>query len=158
MKAAMIASSGSPRFRSCSTSSSSIQLNIAGDIGAPSSFMASPRPLSGTVSPGILAFVQIGAFASQLALAISTTSASADVVTYNASLAAPNTGIPGVYFGTGNANTNFTVNTLTDGIEIGLSAIQRYVGPIVPSTNVYQAPHGASTSPLMLGLVETAVV
>jgi PEP-CTERM motif len=57
----------------------------------------------------------------------------------NTSLADP----PGVYFGSGNANTNFTVDT-DNGIELGLSAITRYVGPIVPTGNVYEVPLGAT--------------
>jgi hypothetical protein len=63
-------------------------------------------------------------------------------VSYNASLAAP-----GVYFGNGNANSNFTVDT-ENGVELGLSAITRYIGPIVPSpsnSNVYDVPLGATT-------------
>lgn len=54
---------------------------------------------------------------------------------------------PGVYFGSGNANSNFTVDT-NNGIELGLSAITRYVGPIVPSptsSDIYYAPTGATT-------------
>jgi PEP-CTERM motif len=70
-------------------------------------------------------------------------------VSYNASLANP----PGVYFGTGNANTNFTVDT-ENGVELGLSAIKRYIGPIVPTpsnSNVYDVPLGATTVPTKTG-------
>jgi hypothetical protein len=66
-------------------------------------------------------------------------SAAATVLLYDTSLASP----PGVYFGTGNANLNFTVSQ--DGVtELGLSVITRYVGPIDPSagSNVYTAPTG----------------
>jgi PEP-CTERM motif len=59
-------------------------------------------------------------------------------VAYDASLAAP-----GVYFGTGNSNSDFTVDT-ENGIELGLSAITRYIGPIAPESNsgVYDVPLG----------------
>jgi hypothetical protein len=75
--------------------------------------------------------------------------ASADAITDNTSLVSP-----GVYFGSGNANSNFTVDTnsytdglATDGIEIGLSAITRYVGPIVPSsTNIYNVALGTNVA------------
>jgi hypothetical protein len=71
--------------------------------------------------------------------------AHADAVTYNTSLASPGFSIPGVYFGTGNANSNFTVDQLSDGIELGLSAITRFVGPITPtSTDVYNVATGAT--------------
>jgi hypothetical protein len=70
----------------------------------------------------------------------------AAAVTYNTSLASPGGAIPGVYFGTGNANSNFTANTLSDGVELGLSAITRFIGPIVPATtNIYDVPTGATT-------------
>jgi hypothetical protein len=84
--------------------------------------------------------------AAPLALAVAPSLARA-AVTYNSSLASPGGGISGVYFGSGNANSNFTVNTLSDGIELGLSAITRFIGPIVPTTtNVYNAPTGATTA------------
>src|ERR1700722_10624472 len=63
----------------------------------------------------------------------------------NTSLASP----PGVYFGTGNANSNFTVDN-DAGIELGLSAITRFVGPIVPTpttSNIYDVPLGPTTVP-----------
>jgi hypothetical protein len=53
---------------------------------------------------------------------------------------------PGVFFGTGNANSNFTVDN-DGGIQIGLSAITRFLGPIVPTGNVYSAPLGDTTEP-----------
>jgi hypothetical protein len=72
--------------------------------------------------------------------------AHADTVIYNTSLASPGSSISGVYFGTGNANSNFTVDQLSDGIELGLSAITRFVGPITPtSTDVYNVPTGATS-------------
>ena len=56
---------------------------------------------------------------------------------YDTSLVAP-----GVYFGSGNPNTDWTVNT--DGsIELGLATIHREVGAVVPtSTNIYNVPTG----------------
>jgi hypothetical protein len=65
----------------------------------------------------------------------------ADTITDDTSLAAP-----GVYFGTGNANSGFTVDS-NGSVEIGLSAIDRYVGPITPSGNVYDAPLGSPPPP-----------
>jgi hypothetical protein len=67
-----------------------------------------------------------------------TLSAQAGVVD-KTSLSSP----PGVYFGNGNANSNFTVDT-DHGIELGLSAITRFLGPIVPTGNVYDVPVGAT--------------
>ncbi|HEX5228309.1 MAG TPA: PEP-CTERM sorting domain-containing protein [Bryobacteraceae bacterium] len=62
---------------------------------------------------------------------------------FDSSLASP----PGVYFGSGNVNSGFTVldSTNTDGsvLELGLSAIQRFVGPITPSTNDYDVSTSA---------------
>jgi PEP-CTERM motif len=54
---------------------------------------------------------------------------------------------PGVYFGNGNANSNFTVSQ--DGTtELGLSIIRRYVGPIDPGNdNVYTVPTGPPPFP-----------
>jgi hypothetical protein len=65
--------------------------------------------------------------------------AQAAVVAYDAPLVSP----PGVYFGSGNSNSDFTVST-TGSVEIGLSAITRYVGPIVPTLNTYNVPTGAT--------------
>jgi hypothetical protein len=58
----------------------------------------------------------------------------ADVLTYDTSLLSP----PGFYNGTGNANSNFTVDTAGN-LELGLSIIQRFVGPIDPGagSNTY---------------------
>ena len=81
----------------------------------------------------------LGAAAFLLMLAIG---ARADVITDDTGLADP----PGVYFGSGNANSGFTVSTNND-IEIGLSAILRFVGPITPDGNVYDVPIGVLTSP-----------
>jgi len=61
-------------------------------------------------------------------------SGQADVVTFDTSLVSP----PGFYNGTGNANSNFTVDT-AENLELGLSIIQRFVGPIDPGagSNTY---------------------
>jgi hypothetical protein len=53
---------------------------------------------------------------------------------------------PGVYFGTGNANSGFTVDT-ESGIEVGLSAINRYVSAITPTANAYDVSTGDVTVP-----------
>ena len=63
-------------------------------------------------------------------------------VAYDASLAAP-----GVYFGTGNANVGFTVST-ANSVELGLSAIERYTGPITPVGDVYHAALGNAAPPI----------
>jgi hypothetical protein len=66
----------------------------------------------------------------------------ADVIAFDTSLTDP----PGVYFGTGNANSNFT--TATNGTtELGLSVIQRFVGPIDPGagSNTYLVSPGVTT-------------
>ncbi len=53
---------------------------------------------------------------------------------------------PGVYFGTGNQNVNFT--TATDGTtELGLSVITRFLGPIDPgNSDVYTVTTGPTTA------------
>jgi hypothetical protein len=75
-----------------------------------------------------------------LALALRPGPAHADPV-YNTSLASP-----GVYFGTGNSNSGFTVDT-ENNVEIGLSAIDRYVGPITPDGDLYDVPLGDAAPP-----------
>jgi hypothetical protein len=67
--------------------------------------------------------------------------AHADVVTYDAALASP-----GVYFGTGNTNSGFTVDT-AGSIEVGLSATTRFVGPLTPVGDTYYVPLGDTTAP-----------
>ena len=74
-----------------------------------------------------------------LALGALSPSAQAGVID-NTSLTSP----PGVYFGSGNANSNFTVDT-SGNTEIGLSAITRFIGPIVPTGNTYDVPTGNTT-------------
>jgi hypothetical protein len=62
------------------------------------------------------------------------------------SLQSPGGVIPGVFFGSGNSNSDFTVDD-SNGIELGLSAITRYVGPIAPTpttSDVYDVPTGAT--------------
>lgn len=54
-----------------------------------------------------------------------------------------NLSAPGVYFGSGNSNGNFTISAAGN-IEIGIRASVRYVGAITPSGNVYYAPIGAT--------------
>ena len=73
-----------------------------------------------------------------LAAATVSVTAHADTI-YNTSLAPP-----GVYFGTGNANSGFTVDT-GGNVEIGLSAVNRFIGPITPNGDVYDAYVGDSS-------------
>jgi len=63
----------------------------------------------------------------------------ANATTFNTSLVDP----PGFYNGSGSPNVGFTTNTV-GGIEFGLSAVLRNVGPITPSGNVYEAPTGTN--------------
>ena len=61
---------------------------------------------------------------------------------YDSTLASP----PGVYFGTGNSNTHWTVNT-QGGAELGLQTLIRYTGPTVtPEANssIYNVPLGTN--------------
>jgi len=77
------------------------------------------------------------------------TPARADTISYNSALVSP----PGVYFGSGNFNSNFTVDT-NGSTEIGLSAVTRFIGPIVPSptnSDVYDVPLGNTTVPAETG-------
>jgi len=68
-----------------------------------------------------------------------TTAASADVVAYNASLAA------GFYNGTGNPNVGFTTDTTSSGVQLGLGVDLRFIAPVLPtSTNNYAVPLGTS--------------
>ncbi len=57
---------------------------------------------------------------------------------------------PGTYFGTGNPNIHWTVST-NNGVETGLEATLRYVGPITPTGSIYNAPTGATTVPGKFG-------
>jgi len=53
---------------------------------------------------------------------------------------------PGVYFGAGNSNSHFNVST-TGSVEIGLSAITRFIGPVTPTGNEYDVATGATSVP-----------
>jgi hypothetical protein len=77
--------------------------------------------------------IALSTTAALLAVAISPARAG---VVYDADLAAP-----GVYYGTGNANGNFVVDT-ENGVEIGIRAHLAFVGNITPTGNLYQAPTG----------------
>src|SRR4051812_32128083 len=57
---------------------------------------------------------------------------------------------PGVYFGSGNVNSHFTVDR-TGSIETGLSAINRYIGPVTPTGSTYNVPTGPTTVPTKTG-------
>lgn len=60
-------------------------------------------------------------------------------VSYDVGLSGPG----GTFFGTGNPNTHWTVNTIS-GVELGLQATQPFIGPITPVGDVYTAPLGLS--------------
>jgi len=71
-------------------------------------------------------------------------SAHAATILFDTPLVSP----PGLYFGNGNSNSNFTIST--DGVtELGLSVLLRYVGPIDPGagSDVYRVPTGPPPSP-----------
>jgi hypothetical protein len=59
--------------------------------------------------------------------------------------------------GTGTVNGNFTVDREAGGVELGLRAAIRFVGPIVPSGNIYSAPTGTSGGGLALWNFEFSV-
>ena len=78
-------------------------------------------------------------FALAIVLSFSSMPAQASVI-YDTSLAAP-----GVYFGGGNPNQGFTVFSGTSGggtLELGLSAINRYIGPATEVGDQYYVPAG----------------
>ena len=67
---------------------------------------------------------------------------------YDTPLASP----PGVFFGSGNSNSNFTATDVGN-VELGQSAIIRYVGPVDPGagSNIYDVPTGATSVPAKTG-------
>ncbi|MEH2628597.1 hypothetical protein V1292_006652 [Bradyrhizobium sp. AZCC 1719] len=73
-----------------------------------------------------------------LALTSFVSSASA-VVTFNQDLAS------GWTQGSGTSNGHFAVDTEDNGVELGLRASIRFVGPITPTGNLYIAPAGNSS-------------
>jgi hypothetical protein len=68
----------------------------------------------------------------------------ANATTFDTSLIDP----PGVYFGTGNANTHFVTN-VSSNIELGLGTLRRYLGSVAPtgSNSVYNVLTGTTTVP-----------
>ena len=58
-------------------------------------------------------------------------------------LVSPGNSISGTYFGTGNPNSGWAVDS-ENGVEIGLAANLRFIGPITPSGSTYTAPTGTS--------------
>lgn len=82
-----------------------------------------------------LGLITLGA---ALALTSFVSSASA-VVTFDQNLTS------GWTQGTGTSNGHFTVDTEADGVELGLRASLRFVGPITPTGNIYTAPAGNSS-------------
>lgn len=86
-----------------------------------------------------------------LVAVFSSVPAQASIVnSYNASLAAP-----GVYFGSGNPNTGFTVLTADMGalgtLELGLKAINRFLGDATEVNDNYYVPTGPTTVPTKTG-------
>jgi hypothetical protein len=77
-----------------------------------------------------------------LGLAAGAGGAYADTFTTDTTLTNP----PGVYFGAGNSNAGFTVDR-SGSFELGLSAINRFIGPITPTGFTYDVPTGATTVP-----------
>ncbi|KRR27863.1 hypothetical protein CQ14_08465 [Bradyrhizobium lablabi] len=73
-----------------------------------------------------------------LALTSFVSSASA-VVTFNQNLAS------GWTQGSGTSNGHFTVDSEDNGVELGLRASLRFIGPITPTGNLYIAPAGNSS-------------
>lgn len=82
-----------------------------------------------------LGLITLGA---ALALTSFVSSASA-VVTFDQNLTS------GWTQGTGTSNGHFTVDTEANGVELGLRASLRFVGPITPTGNIYTAPAGNSS-------------
>src|SRR5665213_603351 len=83
--------------------------------------------------------IQLKLIAGAIGVMALTTAASADVVAYNASLAA------GFYNGTGNPNVGFTTDTTSSGVQLGLGVDLRFIAPVLPtSTNNYAVPLGTS--------------
>jgi hypothetical protein len=84
-------------------------------------------------------FSSLGLIALGTALALTSfTGPAAAVVTFNQNLAA------GWHQGTGTSNGHFTVDTEANGVELGLRASIRFVGPITPTGNLYIAPAGSN--------------
>ena len=85
----------------------------------------------------MLRFASITAAAAAAFLALSAAQAG---VVYDTSLASP----PGVFFGTGNPNTNWTVDNESGGVQLGLLGLERFVGAYDPGagSNVYHAATG----------------
>jgi hypothetical protein len=82
-------------------------------------------------------FSSLGLIALGSALALtSLVSPAAAVVTFNQNLTS------GWTQGSGTSNGHFTVDTEANGVELGLRASLRKVGPITPTGNLYIAPAG----------------
>jgi PEP-CTERM motif len=68
------------------------------------------------------------------------------VVTYDQGLADP----PGTYFGTGNPNIHWTVDT-ENGIELGLQTLIRFVGPVAPTSGATYNVNTGNAQPPVTG-------
>jgi hypothetical protein len=84
-------------------------------------------------------FSSLGLIALGTALALTSfVSTASAVVTFNQDLAS------GWTQGSGTSNGHFTVDTEANGVELGLRASIRFVGPITPTGNLYIAPVGST--------------
>jgi len=84
-------------------------------------------------------FSSLGLIALGTALALTSFVSSASaVVTFDQDLAS------GWTQGTGTSNGHFAVDTEANGVELGLRASIRFVGPITPIGNLYTAPVGST--------------
>jgi hypothetical protein len=89
---------------------------------------------------GIMQFSSLGLIGLGTALALTSFVSSASaVVTFDQNLAS------GWTQGSGTSNGHFAVDTEANGVELGLRASIRYVGPITPTGNLYIAPVGNSS-------------
>ncbi|MEH2614480.1 hypothetical protein V1293_006769 [Bradyrhizobium sp. AZCC 1693] len=84
-------------------------------------------------------FSSLGLIGLGTALALTSfVSTASAVVTFNQDLAS------GWTQGSGTSNGHFAVDTEADGVELGLRASIRFVGPITPTGNLYIAPVGST--------------
>jgi hypothetical protein len=88
---------------------------------------------------GIMRFSSLGLIGLGAALALTSFVSSASaVVTFDQNLAS------GWTQGSGTSNGHFAVDTGDNGVELGLRASIRFVGPITPTGNLYIAPVGST--------------
>ena len=97
----------------------------------------------------MLGSIRLSCLGAALALFVSGATASAEIFT-NQKFA------NGWNNGSGTVNGGFTVDRV-DGVEIGLRAAIRFVGPISPVGNVYTAPAGTSGGTVALWNFEFSI-